>query len=112
MLPPMHLLQGQIRCKFNLLGLKVTTCHHVSGWNILKDDMEIEFRQRRAQSDLKVWYIIFNFTGILLFKTEVLGSLFFWMSSNTEAVSECHFAGQMEWVIVQGVKNLLDMVAS
>lgn len=53
------------------------TCYHVSGWNILKDEMEIEFRQRSAQLDLKVWYTIFTSTGILLLKTEVLGSLFF-----------------------------------
>lgn len=32
------------------------SCHHVSGWSIFKDDMEIEFGQRRAQSDLNVQY--------------------------------------------------------
>lgn len=42
---------GQIRCKFIIY---MVTCHHVSGWNILEDDVEIEFRQRRAQSDLNV----------------------------------------------------------
>lgn len=30
---------------------KQSTCHH-NGWNILKDDLGIEFRQRHAQSNL------------------------------------------------------------
>lgn len=34
---------------------KSITCH-MSGWNILNDDMEIKFKQRHAESDLNVQY--------------------------------------------------------
>ena len=33
------------------------TCHHVIGWNLFIDDVEIEFEQTLAQSDLNVQYI-------------------------------------------------------
>ena len=31
------------------MAQKITTCHHVSGWNTTKDDVGIGFRQRLAQ---------------------------------------------------------------
>lgn len=37
-----------------ILPKKLVTCHCMLGWNLLEADVEIEFRQRHAQSDLNL----------------------------------------------------------
>lgn len=38
---------------------KRATCHHVVGWNLKRDDVRIEFRQRRAESEHTADAVIF-----------------------------------------------------
>lgn len=34
---------------------KSVTCHHVSGWNFLEDDLVCELKERGAQLHPNVW---------------------------------------------------------